>query len=427
MQISSRDETSPHFVGPYGLSDSDNALNAIKAEYHKNLEGATNAATKLINGIFDVSLERLVVPIESGADDEDDIEADGDDVDPERNDDAAVNDPSEFARLISWCFGCAIGRFDVIARDCTAMPRVGWQDPFEPLPATSPAVLKGMNSAACSEKGILVDDPFVSLDLARQMTLSMETIGAAWSEDIRKWVTYDYFDLHLSMYSSMRRVAPIYWQIGTPSLTYSIWIYFHTSTKDTLLRIQNDCVTPRLAHEQRQLEILRAEPNSETAAHLKVIEIQENRVEELRVLLEEVQRVSPLFDPQHDDGVLVNAAPLWRLFPQSRVWQRKVKATWEALCGGDLDWSSLAMRLWPERVVPKCAKDRSIAIAHDLEDVFWFEDEDGKWKPRKKLQKSVDDLVSERTSTAVKAALKSLLGAPEPATGAKRSRKSKAA
>jgi hypothetical protein len=26
------------------------------------------------------------------------------------------------------------------------------------------------------------------------------------------------------------------------------------------------------------------------------------------------------------------------------------------------------MRLWPERVVPKCAKDRSLAIAHGLED-----------------------------------------------------------
>jgi hypothetical protein len=59
--------------------------------------------------------------------------------------------------------------------------------------------------------------------------------------------------------------------------------------------------------------------------------------------------------------------------------------------------------------------------------VFWFEDEEGKWKPYDKPQKSIADLVRERTSTAAKAALKSLLDAPEPASGTKRGRKAKAA
>jgi hypothetical protein len=85
------------------------------------------------------------------------------------------------------------------------------------------------------------------------------------------------------------------------------------------------------------------------------------------------------------------------------------------------------MHLWPERVVPKCAEDRSLAIAHQLEEVFWVENDDGKWSPRKEPPKSIASLVSERTSIAVKAALKSLLDAPEPASGAKRSRKPKAA
>ena len=59
-----------------------------------------------------------------------------------------------------------------------------------------------------------------------------------------------------------------------------------------------------------------------------------------------------------------------------------MKATWDALCEGKYDWAHLAMHLWPERVVPKCATDRSLAIAHGLEDVFWVEGDDGKWKPR---------------------------------------------
>jgi hypothetical protein len=79
---------------------------------------------------------------------------------------------------------------------------------------------------------------------------------------------------------------------------------------------------------------------------------------------------------------------------------------------GKYDWSHLAMHLWPERVVPKCAKDRSLAIAHGLEDVFWVEGTDGKWTARKTPTKSVDELVKERTSPAVKSALKSLLEAP---------------
>ena len=83
--------------------------------------------------------------------------------------------------------------------------------------------------------------------------------------------------------------------------------------------------------------------------------------------------------------------------------------------------------LWPERVVPKCATDRSLAIAHGLEDVFWFEDDDGKWKPLDKPARPVTSLIAERTSPAVKAALKSILEAPDTTVTVKRSRKAKTA
>ena len=75
------------------------------------------------------------------------------------------------------------------------------------------------------------------------------------------------------------------------------------------------------------------------------------------------------------------------------------------------------MHLWPERVVPKCATDRSLAIAHGLEDVFWAEGADGKWTKRARPTRPVEELVAERTSPAVKAALADLLAAPAPAAG----------
>ena len=128
--------------------------------------------------------------------------------------------------------------------------------------------------------------------------------------------------------------------------------------------------------------------------------------------LDEVKRVGPLWNPSLDDGVIINFAPLWRLVPQHKPWQTKLRSTWDALRDGRYDWAHLAMHLWPERVVPKCAKDRSLAIAHGLEDVFWFEGPDGKWTARKMPTCSVEALVRERTSGAVKSALKSLLEAP---------------
>ena len=75
--------------------------------------------------------------------------------------------------------------------------------------------------------------------------------------------------------------------------------------------------------------------------------------------------------PAMDDGVVLNAAPLWRLLGANRVWQREVKRKWTELSEGKYDWAQWAMHLWPERVVPKCATDRSLAIAHGLEDVLW--------------------------------------------------------
>ena len=74
-------------------------------------------------------------------------------------------------------------------------------------------------------------------------------------------------------------------------------------------------------------------------------------------------------------------APLWRLFAYHRAWSSELKKHWARLANGDYDWAQLAMRLWPERVVPKCAEDRSLAIAHGLEDVFWMKDpaNEDKW------------------------------------------------
>jgi hypothetical protein len=292
-----------------------------------------------------------------------------------------------------------------------------------------PAFLEERTS---SDPSVLVDDIGHPSDLLGAMT---ETLESPLSEtqlfvqaihhlhgsetDIRRWLSTEWFDLHLSHYSVHRRKAPIYWQLATPTFTYSVWLYYDRFTNDTMYKVQNDYVLAKLTHEERKLEAMRAEAGSSLTR--RQLTAQQALVEELRAFLDEVKKVSPLWSPSFEDGVVINFAPLWRLVAH-KGWRKELKVTWDALVKGEFDWAHIAMHLWPERVVPKCATDRSLAIAHDLEDVFWVEGDDGKWKSRQTPTRPVDDLVRERTSTAAKAALKNLLDAPAASANGGRGR-----
>jgi len=325
------------------------------------------------------------------------------------------------ADLRSWLIGVSFGRFDPrLATGERAIPPE--PEPFDPLPSRSPGMYPEGEEPA-DRPDILVDDEGHEKDMTADVQRWADRIGFEVPAEVRPWLAREFFPLHIKMYSKSRRKAPIYWQLATPSASYSVWIYIHAFTKDTLFRVQNDYVAGKLAHEERQLETLRAEAGPDpVTAQRKAIEAQEAFVEELRTFLDEVKRVAPLWTPNLDDGVIINFAPLWRLVPHHKPWQRELKSTWDELCAGKYDWAHLAMHLWPERVVPKCADDRSLAIAHDLEDVFWYQDDDEKWKAREQPTRPIDALVKERTSSAVKAALKSLMEAPEQAGGTRRRR-----
>jgi hypothetical protein len=214
----------------------------------------------------------------------------------------------------------------------------------------------------------------------------------------------------------------VYWQLATASGSYSVWIYIHRATGDTLFRVLNDFVGPKLDHEKAKLDRLTQEAGANpSAAQRRETEQQETFVGELQALKTEVARAAPLWKPNLDDGVILNFAPLWRLVPQSRSWQGECKKAWDKLVAGDYDWAHLAMHLWPERVVPKCIDDRSLAIAHGLEEVFWHEDNAGAWRKTRVDDATVQQLIRERTSSTVKAALNDLLSAQAPtASGGRR-------
>ena len=236
-----------------------------------------------------------------------------------------------------------------------------------------------------------------------------------------------FFKDHIARYSASKRSAPVYWQLATSSHNYAVWLYYHRFTRDTFYKVLNDYVKPKLAHEQQKLASLTQQAGSNpTTSQRREIAAQQAFVEELRAFREELERIAPLWNPDLNDGVIINFAPLWRLVPQHRQWQKECKSCWDRLITGDYDWAHLAMHLWPERVVPKCHTDRSLAIAHDLEDDLWeaYEDDRGReqWRPKDVPKERIKELIAERTSPAVKAALESLLNAPAPAGGVTRRR-----
>jgi hypothetical protein len=347
------------------------------------------------------------------------LDDDGEEEGLEGDDDDSSNSEGD-GSATSWAIGVAFGRFDIrLATGERPIPPE--PDPFDPLPAKSPGMLPDGDPPFMPTSGVFVDDPGHPDDLIARVTAVHERAGEAPPDELRRTVAKDFFAAHIRMYSKSRRKAPIYWQLATPSASYSVWLYIHAFTKDTLFRVQNEYLAPKLRDERLQLDRLRVDGGATpTGAQSRAIETQSAFVEELSFMLEEVRRVAPLWDPDLDDGVTLNFAPLWRLVPQNRAWQKECRSAWEALVKGDYDWAHLTMRLWPERVVPKCAKDRSLAIAHDLEDIFWVEGADGKWTARKATTRPVVDLIAERTSPAVKAALASLLEAPEPMTAPRR-------
>ncbi|MCI0529838.1 MAG: hypothetical protein L0Y56_20535, partial [Nitrospira sp.] len=67
------------------------------------------------------------------------------------------------------------------------------------------------------------------------------------------------------------------------------------------------------------------------------------------------------WEPQMDDGVILNLAPLHELIPS---WKTEPKKYWSQLEAGEYDWSYTAMRYWPDRVLEKCRINKSYAIAH---------------------------------------------------------------
>ena len=132
----------------------------------------------------------------------------------------------------------------------------------------------------------------------------------------------------------------------------------------------NQYINPKIADVKRQIGQMEIRLNGVSSREAIPVRDQLNEsksfLSELCNFKAELLRVAGMpYKPDLNEGVIINAAPLYKLFRLSK-WARDTRACWDKLERGQYDWSHMAYNIWPSQVREMCKKDLSIAIAHDL-------------------------------------------------------------
>jgi hypothetical protein len=127
-------------------------------------------------------------------------------------------------------------------------------------------------------------------------------------KDIRKYFTKDFYTDHVQRYSK----RPIYWMFSSPKGAFSVLVYMHRYTPDTLNRILNNYLRPykeklktRMEHLDHQIETGSASEHNRAAK-------EKDKLRKVLLEVEEYERdvLYPLATERIaidlDDGVLVN-------------------------------------------------------------------------------------------------------------------------
>lgn len=216
-----------------------------------------------------------------------------------------------------------------------------------------------------------------------------ETRGEAIDpdSDLRTYLRTRFFDeVHRPMYEN----RPIHWPLSSAKKTFVAWVNIHRWNADTLRVLLADHLRPAQQRLEGQLADLRSardgvDPKAAKMAEKQLAKVQKWR-EELDEFVQNVEQcaehgpppasakgtereVDARYDPDLDDGVMINSAALWPLLePQWKAPKKWWKELTAAKGRKDYDWSHLAMRYFPRRVDGKCQTDPSLGVAHSC---FW--------------------------------------------------------
>jgi len=300
---------------------------------------------------------------------------------------------------ISYLLGCAFGRWDIRFATGQRQPE-SLPDPFVPSPVCPPGMLQNERRLPAKEhelpegyplpiawSGVLVEDEGHPGDVVERVQYALRIIWKDRADSIEERASAQlgekslrdylrcsngFFADHLKRYTKSSRKAPIYWPLSTASGSYTLWVYYPSLSNQTLFSAVNDFLdgpNGKLTQVSRECAELRMKGSGRSRDEENRYATLQAFEQELTDLRDILLKIAPTYQPNHDDGVQITAAPLWSLF-RHKPWQKVLKDTWVKLEKGDYDWAHLAMAYWPERVREKCKTDKSLAIAHGLEDLY---------------------------------------------------------
>jgi hypothetical protein len=225
--------------------------------------------------------------------------------------------------------------------------------------------------------GIIHDDA-----VAEKIVRTAAGMNGSLRNAIAEYLVGPFFKSHVKRYGK----RPVYWLLQSPDRNYSAYIFHERATENTLSLLQGKkYLGGRVYRVENELQTAK-QKEAQTSGRDKATWARRARelaevLEDLRAFDQHITAANNFattdrhgnpttvrWQPELDDGVLLNAAPLHEIMP---AWKRAdakldLKKAWKDLEKGEYDWAKTAMRYWPKTVWKACQKDKSFAIAHGL-------------------------------------------------------------
>lgn len=282
------------------------------------------------------------------------------------------SDP-DLDQSVSLGLGIALGRWDVRIMSGELSPP-GMKPWYEPLPQCPPATLLGLNGmpAVDAPDGypldlppdrILVDERGHERDVVALVEAAVTLLVAEREDasnhmhrleagpDLRSHMRDRFFAKHLGQYSMSRRKAPIYWYLAVPSREWGLWVYAPWLSREQLFAIAR-AAQEKLRRLRDQAGQLRRDLEAGSGREIRDrLEATEDLIREVEVFHEKAEAVAQSgWEPDLNDGIILNAAPLEDLFADAK-WRNDIAKHREKMEDGEYPWATV-QRQYFDRLRP---------------------------------------------------------------------------
>ncbi len=384
---SEEDETTYDFIAPPAWPDGPQRVTAR----HRQLEAVEKGIDEEVYRLYEISPEdrkAIEEELAAGPVAEDNDAENGDEPGEEAEDgqETSITEEELAQRWVSYAVGLALGRF------APGEPEGLGRGEFSPEVASrlkeliDPDGVMVLQRDHPDDLAARVIEILTVIHGEREAARLIQTALGGNGELRGRLETYllgPFFRAHVKLY----RKRPIYWLLQSPKQFFSIYLFHERATDQTLALIQGKRYLGGRIFQVRQKleEANRREASSEGREKARWRKLAQDLAEELADLeafdkaIQETNN-EPIINaqgrpgtarwvPELDDGVLLNAAPLYRLTPAWKKADAKLDLSkaWKALKEGEYPWAKTAMRYWPRETLAACKENRSYRIAHGLE------------------------------------------------------------